>query len=91
MDQLGYTQRGVIRYEQMIVRFYNALACDPVEALDEIPPEKREILAHLDYKPIVEPMIAADLRKGLSQRFLADRYGVTRDIVRGVRAKYGIE
>lgn len=74
----------------MIVRFYNRLTCVPVEHIEQIPPGPLEILAHLDYQCIIEPMIAADLRRGLSQRFVARRYGVTHHRVYSVGQKYKI-
>lgn len=90
MDEMGHSHRGVVRYEHMIVRFYNSLACNPVETIEEIPADKMEILAHVDYKPMIEPMVAQDLRNGLSQRFLAERYGVTRHFVMKIGTKYQI-
>lgn len=76
----------------MLVQFYNRMrcGCPPVEALDEIPPEAMQTLGFMDYRAIVEPLIAGDLENGLSERFCERRYGLGRRVVRGIRAKYRI-
>ena len=91
MDKVGNTQRdSVARYEVMIVRFYNSLGCGTVEAIEEVPVDAIRILSYLDYRTMVEPMIANDLSSGLSQRFVAGRYGVGRRTVRVIMDKYKI-
>lgn len=76
----------------MLVQFYNRMRCGcaPVDCLEEIPAPARETLGFMDYRTIVEPMIAADLRAGLSERFCARRYGIGRRVVQGIRGKYRI-
>lgn len=89
MDKVGNTQRdSVARYEVMIVRFYNSLGCGTVEAIEEVPVDAIRILSYLDYDVMIESMIATDLQKKLSQRFIADRYGVTHWKVRKIKKKY---
>lgn len=88
MDEVGISNEKDIRYEYMLVQFYNRIGCIPVDTIDEIPADALGTLAYLDYRHIVEPMIANDLRRGLSQRFCARRYGVGHRVIRTISEKY---
>lgn len=89
---MGNTERGTVaRYEYMLVRYYNSLGCVEVECLEEIPEKALFMLAHLEYKDIIKPMVIQDLHNGMSFTACARRYGITKKTVRYIRERFDLD
>ena len=74
----------------MIVRFYNLVAQAEAETTDDIPDESLNALYCLTYLDHCRPFIVQDVKKGLSQDFIANRYKVSRSSVRVIMRDHQI-
>lgn len=90
MDITGAKRRGSPRYEHFVIKLYNSICQgDPVQCIEEIPQEAREVLAYMDYHDLVKPFVAIDIRDGLSRDQASIKYGVTPGFAREVGRRFG--
>ena len=78
------------KYEQVLVEFYNTVAEKTVASTDQIPVHVLDFLLTIPYVQLVRPLILRDLQKNsaLTERYLAIRYSVGRQVVRTIRGMY---
>lgn len=80
---------NIPRYEDMIVRYYNAVSGSSVSSVEDIPAESLKVLGAFDYEEIIRPFVLEDLRNDVGSQMIQIRYKINRSTLRGIGRKFG--
>lgn len=75
------------RRVKYILKFYNSIACEKVERLDEIPIDAANAIMSIRYDVLITPFVLNDMDRGWGRNALATKYGVGEKLIRTIGIK----
>jgi len=90
MDKVGNKKRQDLAvYQKYLLAFYVHVTGELAESISDIPDDKIEFLSALEYSTLIRPFVVKSLREGMSMGECANKYRVTKNVIRGIGRKVG--